>query len=66
MEYRESWDLSTIPLDRLQSEIAKRYVARRRHNHGGRAATCDCGACRKCRMRAYQQARRERLREAAE
>lgn len=61
MEYRESWDMSSVPMEVLQSEIAKRYVARRKHHRGGAQRTCTCGKCRKCRNRKYQQARRERL-----
>lgn len=51
MKWRESWDLASIPDDLLKAEWARRNSLRRKVKRGGKAPSCGCGECRKCRMR---------------
>lgn len=53
MNYRETWDLSTIPDDKLNAEFSRRRASKREY-----AAKCSCGKCKTClareRMRLYR------------
>jgi hypothetical protein len=46
-----------------KSEIARALAALRKHKRGGRAPSCTCGECAKCKNRAT--VRRFRKRQAA-
>lgn len=62
MEYKPTWNLSTIPEDALRSEVARRNNARRSTFGGGRPVTCGCGKCKMCRARLAKALSRERAR----
>lgn len=63
MDYNAKWDLTTIPDKILRSELGRRSAEKRKSQKGGYAASCNCGKCRTCRMREYQRARRNRLKD---
>jgi len=49
MKYRDEWDLSTIPDDRLKSEWASRSARKRKSYTGGLLWAKHNPDCRNCR-----------------
>lgn len=46
IHYSPKWDLSTIPLDKLKAEWARRARAKRQYK-----LKCECGTCPTCKGR---------------
>ena len=65
MEYRDSWNMASVPQDVLISELMRRNSAKRQHFRGGKEPSCLCGTCRTCKGRINKAAARKLLKTQA-